>query len=250
MAKTAAFTEYKKVNFSGLELQLEIVYEHRRSARVSFAKQKAILRIPLLSNTSQKEDLLKWAHEWIYKKLKTDTKLRSKYQPKDYRSGQIIQLRNKEFILNVQEGLEQKSASGQLKSQIIYIRLPQGIDLHQKQKLCSTIISRILGNYFHKEIALRVHEINRQFFQKEISDIRLKHNESNWGSCSSKKNINLSTRLLLTPDFITDYIIIHELSHLTHMDHSDRFWKLVECVMPDYRKAEEWLKKNGDACTF
>lgn len=250
MAKQAAFTEYKRVNFSGLELQLEIVYEHRRSARVSFGRHKAILRIPLLSNTSQKEEFLKWAHEWIYKKLKTDTKLRSKYQPKDYRSGQIIQLRGKEFILHVQEGMHQKSASGQLKAQTIHIRLPQGIDPHQKQKLCSTIISRILGNYFHKEISNRVHELNQRFFQKEISDIRLKHNVSNWGSCSSKKNINLSTRLLLTPDFITDYIIIHELCHLTHMDHSDRFWNLVEKIMPSYQKAEEWLRKNGDACTF
>ncbi|MBK9108678.1 MAG: M48 family metallopeptidase [Saprospiraceae bacterium] len=231
-------------------MQLEIVYEHRRSARVSFAKHKAILRMPLLTNATQKEELLKWAYEWIHNKLKTDTKLRSKYLPKDYRTGQIIQLRGREFVLNVQEGLEQKSAAGQLKNYVIHIRLPLGIDAFQKQQLCSTIISRILGNFFHKELSGRVHELNQRFFQKEISGIRLKHNASNWGSCSSKKNINLSTKLLLTPDFITDYIIIHELSHLTHMDHSDRFWKLVESVMPEYRKAEEWLKKNGDECTF
>ncbi|MBK8956608.1 MAG: M48 family metallopeptidase [Saprospiraceae bacterium] len=250
MAKPVVVTELKRISFPGFELPLEIVYEQRRSARVSFAKHKAILRLPLLSNTSQKEEFTKWAHDWISKKLKSDVKLRSKYIPKDYRSGQLIQLRGREFVLDVREGMEQKSASGQLKAYVIYIRLPLGVDAFQKQKLCSSIISRILGNYFHKEISERVHELNRRFFQKEIAGIRLKHNTSNWGSCSSKKNINLSTRLLLTPDFITDYIIIHELAHLVHMDHSDRFWKLVEKIMPNYKIAETWLTKNGDGCTF
>ncbi|MBK7912488.1 MAG: M48 family metallopeptidase [Saprospiraceae bacterium] len=65
-----------------------------------------------------------------------------------------------------------------------------------------------------------------------------------------KKTINLSSRLLLTPQFITDYIIVHELAHLVHMNHSAAYWKVVEKVMPEYQKAEAWLKKYGERCNF
>ena len=128
--------------------------------------------------------------------------------------------------------------------------MPAGINASQRQRLCCTIISRILSTIFLPEITKRVFEINDRFFKKEVKQVRLKLNLSNWGSCSTKKTINLSSRLLLTPQFITDYIIVHELAHLVHMNHSASYWKLVEKVMPEYQKAEAWLKKYGERCNF
>ncbi len=250
MPKSQAFTESRLLNYADFALPLEIVYEHRRSARVSLAKDKAILRVPVLSSSKQKEEFIHWAQSWLHKKLAEDSKLRSKYTPKDYRSGQLIQLRGMEFELQLTEQAGRQTASGQRRGRFICIQLPEGIPSRQKQKVCSTIISRILASVFYKEIHDRVHEINSKFFNKTIKSIRLKHNSSNWGSCSAKNNINLSTRLLLTPQFITDYIIVHELAHLVHLDHSSHFWELVGKVMPEYEKAERWLKKHGDACTF
>ncbi len=250
MPKLQAFTESRALQYPDFELPLEIVHEHRRSARISLAKDKAILRVPLLSSTKQKEEFFLWAQSWLRKKLAEDSKLRSKYTPKDYRSGQLIQLRGMEFELQLTEQEGRQTASGQRRGRYIAIQLPLGISPQHKQKACSTIISRILASVFYKEIHDRVHEINARFFKKTIKSIRLKHNSSNWGSCSAKNNINLSTRLLLTPQFITDYIIVHELAHLVHMDHSSQFWDLVAQVMPEYEKAERWLKKHGDACTY
>jgi predicted metal-dependent hydrolase len=78
----------------------------------------------------------------------------------------------------------------------------------------------------------------------------LKNNQSNWGSCSSKRNINLSSRLLFAPEKVLDYVIVHELSHLKEMNHSKKFWDIVASVMPDYKKMETWLSKNGDKLKF
>lgn len=250
MPKAQAFSEYRQIAFQEFSLLLELVHEKRSSARVSFAKDKAILRIPILSSHSQKEQFIRWAQNWIYKKLAEDAKLRSKYIPKNYATGQLIQIRGREFSLELSEELSRKTAMGELKGKVVSIHLPAGINGFQKQKLCSTIISRIMANVFHKEISDRVMEINQKFFNKTVKSVRLKHNSSNWGSCSNKNNINLSTRLLLTPQFITDYIIVHELAHLVHMDHSDKYWKLVGKIMPEYEKAEQWLKKNGEQCNF
>jgi predicted metal-dependent hydrolase len=78
----------------------------------------------------------------------------------------------------------------------------------------------------------------------------LKYNQTNWGSCSTRGNINLSTRLLFAPDDVIDYVIIHELAHLLEMNHSNRFWNIVKKAMPEYREKEVWLKKNGHLCDF
>lgn len=250
MPSLKTHSEYILIQFRHFSLQLQTVYENRRSARISLAKHKAILRLPLLLSTPQKEKHLDWAHNWLRKKLETDPKLLNRYIPKNYQTGQKIQLRNREFILEVIEDVERKTAMGSLKSNILVIHLPNGIDAFQKHKLCSTIISRIMSSVFLPEIKRRVHEINKLHFNKEIKSIRLKLNVSNWGSCSTNKIINLSSRLLLTPQFITDYIIVHELAHLVHMDHSKRFWDLVRKVMPEYEKAEQWLNKHGEGCNW
>ncbi|MBK8483205.1 MAG: M48 family metallopeptidase [Saprospiraceae bacterium] len=250
MPNLKAFSEFSEIHFRDFSLKMETVYENRRSARISLGKHHAILRLPILLSISQKEKHLDWAKNWVIKKFEQDQNLRSRYVPRNYQSGQCIQLRNQEFVLEILEDIDRKTALGNLKGKTLVIHLPIGINAYQKHKLCSTIISRIMASFFQSEISKRVFEINDQFFKKEIKSVRIKYNVSNWGSCSSNKIINLSSRLLLTPQFITDYIIVHELAHLVHMNHSPRFWALVEKVMPEYQKAEKWLNKNGETCNW
>lgn len=250
MANLKIKSEFSLIHFREFSLQLETVHESRRSARISLAKHKAILRLPILLSTSQKEKHLDWARNWLKKKFETDPTLLNRYIPKNYQTGQKIQLREREFVLEVFEDVNRKTAMGSLQVNTLSIQLPVGIDPFQKHKLCATIISRIMSSVFLPEIKRRVHEINTRYFNKEIKRVRLKLNASNWGSCSTNKIINLSSRLLLTPQFITDYIIVHELSHLVHMDHSPRFWSLVQKIMPDYEKAEKWLIKHGEGCNW
>ncbi|MEM6803204.1 MAG: SprT family zinc-dependent metalloprotease [Bacteroidota bacterium] len=78
----------------------------------------------------------------------------------------------------------------------------------------------------------------------EINAIRTKDLKSKWGSCSSKRNINLNWHLILLPPPIVDYVIIHELMHLREMNHSKRFWNWVAHYYPNYKLAEKSLKQN------
>lgn len=75
--------------------------------------------------------------------------------------------------------------------------------------------------------------------------ITIKNLVSRWGSCSTKGNLNFNCLLMLTPDYVIDYIVVHELCHLREMNHSEKFWAEVEKIMPDYQRAEIWLKQNG-----
>ena len=75
--------------------------------------------------------------------------------------------------------------------------------------------------------------------------ITIKNLVSRWGSCSTKGNLNFNCLLMLTPDYVIDYIVVHELCHLREMNHSEKFWAEVEKIMPDYQRAELWLMQNG-----
>lgn len=75
--------------------------------------------------------------------------------------------------------------------------------------------------------------------------ITIRNQKSRWGSCSSKGNLNFNCLLVKAPEDILDYVIVHELCHRMEMNHSGRFWKLVEGVLPDYRERRKWLKEQG-----
>lgn len=75
-------------------------------------------------------------------------------------------------------------------------------------------------------------------------DYKISQAEKRWGSCSSKGIINLSYRLVMIPEEQIKYIVVHELSHLYEMNHSPKFWAVVEKMKPDYRENEKWFKEN------
>ena len=77
------------------------------------------------------------------------------------------------------------------------------------------------------------------------SSIRIAEQKTRWGSCSSRGTLSFHWRLVLAPPAVMDYVVVHEVCHLIHMDHSPDFWAEVESLMPDYKVYKTWLRKNG-----
>jgi len=75
--------------------------------------------------------------------------------------------------------------------------------------------------------------------------ITVREQKTRWGSCSARGNLNFNWKLVLMPEEIQDYLVVHELAHRIEMNHSPAFWAVVERELPDYRTRREWLKKNG-----
>jgi len=80
---------------------------------------------------------------------------------------------------------------------------------------------------------------------KKIKSVTIRDTFSRWGSCSSAGGLSFSWRLALSPQFVLDYVIAHEVSHLVYMDHSVFFWKTVKSMHPNVAQAKKWLKDNG-----
>ncbi len=99
------------------------------------------------------------------------------------------------------------------------------------------------------DVALRVLPERCRYFAGimgvSYGRITIRNQKTRWGSCSSRGNLNFNCLLMLAPPEVRDYVVVHELAHRKEMNHSPRFWKEVEKVLPDYRRRLLWLKKNG-----
>ncbi|MEM9063040.1 MAG: SprT family zinc-dependent metalloprotease [Pseudomonadota bacterium] len=80
---------------------------------------------------------------------------------------------------------------------------------------------------------------------KRINSISLRDTTSRWGSCSSARNLSFSWRLAMAPVEVQDYVAAHEAAHLVEMNHSARYWSVLESIMPDYADHRAWLKREG-----
>jgi len=95
-----------------------------------------------------------------------------------------------------------------------------------------------------RELPLRTREL-ASLHQVAIRRVSVRAQKTRWGSCSARGTISLNWRLIQAPAQVVDYLIVHELMHRREMNHSARYWKLVAAAFPDYRSAEQWLKKSG-----
>lgn len=95
-----------------------------------------------------------------------------------------------------------------------------------------------------RKLSLRVNYYSH-IMNAEYRKINIRPMKSRWGSCSSERNLCFNSLLDFVPDSVLDYVIVHELCHITEMNHSRAFWTLVKKYMPDYIENRNWLKANG-----
>ncbi|MBX7149054.1 M48 family metallopeptidase [bacterium] len=88
-------------------------------------------------------------------------------------------------------------------------------------------------------------ELYAQAHHLTYSTIKINSAKRRWGSCSIKGNLNFTWRLVLAPLWVLDYVVVHELAHLKHHNHSHRFWEQVAMMYPNYKEASLWLKLNS-----
>lgn len=131
--------------------------------------------------------------------------------------------------------------------------------LRRKPALCQTtktlrvppqFLQSDLHEYFKKlaakDLPKYVLEAAEAIGQK-VENISIRDPKTRWGSCSARKTISLSWRLILAPPDVAHYVCVHEAAHLLHMNHSPAFWKVVESLCPAYKSHKKWLKIHGSS---
>lgn len=238
------------LQLNGQWVQVQAIQERRASLRAATGRKGLIFRMPLGLSESQRRQAWEWFNQWSLTTLQKKPELLARTRGKAYRDGDVLQVGSRVYQLALEFTERQTHSARLLPGNVIRLQLVETGDEISQNQAIKTLLSRLVAKDFYPEVSRRVHELNHLFFRAPIQGIRLKYLSSKWGSCSSQGNINLSTRLLFAPPEVVDYVIVHELAHLTEMNHSDRFWKLVREAMPGYKDQERWLKTHGAACDF
>ena len=156
---------------------------------------------------------------------------------------QVIQEKRTDFFIDFEKEIQtqtflirfvaakRETVFFQFRNNILRIEIPDSADI-QSANLQKTVWSGI--NYFLKKEAKRILPERVRLLANQhkftISDVKIQSSHTRWGSCSNKQNINLSFYVMLLPSHLIDYVILHELCHTVEMNHSDRFWKLMDEV--------------------
>lgn len=137
-----------------------------------------------------------------------------------YKAGLEFFLAKKDWVLKVQERQRERIGAE---------HIPTPEEIETLRKVAKEVLPKRL-----RELAAK--------YSFEYNSVRIKHNSSNWGSCSRKGNINLNLNLVRLPDELRDYVILHELCHLRHPNHGPRFHALLESLCPDHLAKQRALR--------
>jgi predicted metal-dependent hydrolase len=211
---------------------------YRRSAqarnyRLSLGRDGvAIATIPPRGSLREAERFVERNHEWLERARKRQ--MRRPRAPEVWAVGTRVLWRGQLEEIRVAALGEKPSVC--LGADVFRVALPEG-DLKPVLQSRFIRLAKI-------ELPARAWELAAQT-RMNVTKISVRDQRSRWGSCTAAGTISLNWRLILTPDFVRDYIIHHELMHLREMNHSQRFWECVEAVCPGWREAEKWIKRNG-----
>ena len=241
-------TEKKTLQTAHGNIPLYVVYERRKGYRAAFTKKGLVIRLPKQLNRFQQKQLEQNMQQWAVKQLKKNPAIINRYIPNRYDAESHITTFDNRFIINATY-LQIHSAKGTLRGNTLYLQLPKKTTDIENGEMARKLISRLLAQHYKHPLEERLVYWNR-FFSQQYSRFILRYATSRWGSCSQKKTISLSTRLLLTSAEVIDYVMVHELAHLRHLNHSPAFGHEVRRVMPDYKKYDTWLTLNGKNIDF
>jgi len=231
----------EKIILNGQEFNLTVRRVSGRSSRVRLRSGGVEIGVSRFLDREGEEKIVKQFLSWAEKRLeKMSLEVKDFVNPR-YVDGESIRTHNCTYSLRIIADSGREKVKSEIDENCITLWIPQYFDRSKIAGYVEKIIIKEQTPYL-KEV---IDELNQLHFQEKFADVRFKKVKSRFGSCSSKRNINIAYRLLFAPREVFRYVCVHELAHLKEFNHSSRFWALVESAMPDYRKQEEWLKKKG-----
>jgi len=217
-----------------LPVGVNIIRSHRRTMSLEITKEgKVVVRAPFLfpertivKFVSEKEVWIK-KKQIIIKKRIASKPLRQFMVGDDYlflgKNYSLMLVTRKRPPLVLTDYFE-LSVSQKHRAVVIFKRWY----MQKAEEVITPIVNRFAKN-------------NSLIYKK----IRFSSAKTRWGSCTNHGHLSFSWRLMMAPEEVIKYVVVHELAHLVHHNHSKRFWNFVEKMNPSYRKQKQWLKENG-----
>lgn len=218
----------------------EVLRSRRKTADIVIERDGAIVvRAPQTATDKQIADIVKAKHYWIYKALAEWRDLNATKVLREFKSGEGFLYLGRAYRLSL---TSEQDAPLQLKNGLFSLRrdlADDGDDTPAKEAFKSYYTAK--GNTRIKDrVAYYAPKIGVTYRGLDVRDLGNK-----WASCSPAGKLAFHWKCMMAPLTIIDYIVVHELCHFHHRDHTDSFWNEVDKVLPDYNERKDWLRKHG-----
>jgi predicted metal-dependent hydrolase len=215
-------------------IEYQIKYSNRKTLNISVERDRSIVvRAPHYLTADKIDQIVQSKRQWIKEKFNHTQKYPLITENKEFVSGETLMYLGKNYqLLIVDEEIAGIEFDQRFK--ISKFNQPKANDLFKKWYL-SQALKKIepLATKYAKSLGVK-------YNQFKTSEMKYR-----WGSCTPANNIIFNWRIIKAPMYVLEYLVAHELVHLIEDNHTPRFWNILSIQVPNYEKAKNWLKKNG-----
>ena len=214
----------------------------RRSLTITVSPENQVrVLAPGFLSQNKIEDFLFRKSSWVLKQIEKNA-ARPEWPLRKFEAGEKFSVSGAEWFLEIAEGVKGgiEASGGRIKV-TVPAKLKDGGERGE-------YVAWRIEDWYRTE-AVKIFKERVAWYQNAVGPkpraVRVREFRSQWGSASRQRNLNFNWRLLLAPLEILDYVVVHELVHLEHLDHSRRFWARVEEILPGHERHRRWLRTNG-----
>jgi len=211
------------------DIKYKVVRSDRKTlVLVINSEAKLTVRAPFGTAESEITKFINQRKRWILEKQKKISSLNNKHSPVTFKNGESFMYQGSDYTIKYSNVAKIKICDGN-------ILVPKTF---KKEKIISWLkreARKLINERLEKYAAI---------IGVRYSSVRLSGARTRWGSCSGRDNLNFTWRLIMCPIAAIDYVIIHELCHITYKNHSPGFWAMVKHVCPKFKEQKNWLKTN------
>jgi len=224
-------------------LNIQLIRSKKRRKTISLHIKedgRIVLYVPYHTPKGEIEGFIKEKESWVIKKI-SEKERSIKETEKAFITGENFFYLGESYPLEIRESDHSKP----------FLKLSFGkfiLDQDHIEK-AKDLFTQWYKREAKEKIAGRIDYYSNRLhlFPKGIKITSAKYR---WGSCSRDNRLSFSWRMIMAPLTIIDYILIHELAHIKEKNHSRKFWRYLESILPDYRRQRLWLKENGHRLRF
>lgn len=221
-------------------IEFSVVLRKRKTLSIVVEPPGIISVIAPLGATEAKIlETVKTKSKWIVQKLFEMKEMEYRKGRKQYVNGESFIYMGRNYSLQIVPDDKEKLPEVKLTRGKFYV------NTWSKEE---EVVRQALINWYKDKALQKIRErveYYQQYFDTAPVKITVKDQQKRWGSCNSKKELFFNWKSIMAPSPVLDYIIVHEMCHMIHLNHSKEFWQLVKKVLPDYENRKALLRNNG-----
>lgn len=229
-----------KFEYESNLVEFDLILSKRKTMSIEISFEGEVkVRAPIGVPEEFIIDQVRKKGKWIIEKKEQAENRIDKRVNKSYEDGDLFMYLGDEYPLKIKYSPFLKSVSVQIREEKLIVHMVQ----YDKEK-----IKRAIELWYREEglkiIRERV-DYYSKFYPLTPRSIKVKAQKRRWGSCTYYNDLLFNWRCIMAPIGVIDYIVVHEMTHMIHKNHSRSYWEAVAKVMPDYEDKKRWLKENG-----